>query len=67
MSPSFRRAAHQALDILLDALADEERGEPKKRKRNTYPKPLPKVDASPELVREVEARLARAGYRKAGS
>lgn len=53
---------HTALDIVLDALAEQERGTPTKRRgaRATAPR-MPK-DVTPEEIEASERRLARAGY-----
>ncbi len=71
MTPSLRRAFHQALDIVLDALSEDERAANANhtpRKRRPLAKPLPPLppDVTPEELAASEERLARAGYRKAG-
>jgi hypothetical protein len=66
VSPNLRRAAHQALDIILDALAEEGREKKTKKSRGRVQIPAPQVDLSPELQAQLDRQLARAGYRKAG-
>lgn len=67
MSPGLRRAAHQALDLILDALAEEGREVKKPRRRGQAAPPLPPpVELAPELQAQLDRQLARAGYRKAG-
>lgn len=65
VSPALRRAAHQAVDLILDALAEDERALPKKRARAATPPPA--VKPARELTREehaqLERQLRRAGYR----
>lgn len=69
MSPNLRRAAHQALDLILDALAEEARGEPavkaKKRRPRAEPPTMP-ADMTPQELALIDRHLARAGYRKTG-
>jgi len=69
MTPALRRALHQCVDILCDALA-EEAAEPKKRRRVSQPKPLAVPALSPDRLAELEAQVerqrTRAGYKKAG-
>jgi hypothetical protein len=73
VSPNVRRAMHQALDLVLDALAEEEREQPapaRKRRGQVTPEPIAMPVLAPEKLIELEAQLARqmgrAGYRKAG-
>jgi len=69
MTPSLRRALHQALDLVLDAIAEDARNDaPKRRKRPALAKPLPPLPANidPEVERVVNRQLERAGFRKAG-
>lgn len=75
MSPNLRQAAHRALDIILDALAEEQAvaaGRPPKRRTRGPAKPPPLVvpALAPERLAELEAQadrhLGRAGYKKAG-
>lgn len=64
MKPNIRRAAHQALDILLDAIAEEA---PKKTRRGAAdPELPPEPEVSPEMAAKIAAKLERAGYRKTG-
>jgi len=65
MSPNLRRAFHQALDIVLDALEDEAKEEKPKRKRRTVDAPPAELpsDVSPEELAKIHARLSRAGYK----
>jgi hypothetical protein len=65
VSPNLRRAWHQALDIVLDAIAEEGAAEPKKKRRGRARAdlpPLPKDVTAEELAR-VKSQLAKAGYR----
>ena len=70
VSPNLRRAAHQALDLILDALAEEQRlaeGQaPRKRSRGPAPVrvPAPARELTPEERRELDRHLGRAGYKK---
>lgn len=69
MAPAVRRAFHQALDLVLDALAEEQRGTPTKRRRPPpLARPLPPLppDVTDEDIARVTQKLERAGYRKAG-
>lgn len=66
MSPNLRRAAHQALDLILDALAEEQRETPKKRVRGPAP-PIPIAPSRPLTKDEQEhldRQLGRGGYKK---
>jgi hypothetical protein len=65
MNPNIRRAFHQAIDIILDAIAEGDTLAPKKsRRRGPAQPPAPvETDASPELKAKVRASLERAGYR----
>jgi hypothetical protein len=67
VSPNFRRAAHLALDILLDAAAEELRGETKKKRRavNVPAFELPK-DVKPEELEVAERQWSRNGFVKKG-
>lgn len=67
MSPNLRQAAHRALDILLDAIADEMSGTPPKRaRRGPSPNrvPPPTRPLTHEEQAELDKRLARAGYKR---
>lgn len=68
VTPNLRRAFHQALDLVLDALAEEERGAPKKRRRPSVARALPPLPEglSEEKIAEIEARWERAGWKRAG-
>lgn len=72
MSPNLRRAAHQALDLILDAWAEEQRAEsaPKRRRGQVTPLAIEMPELSPEKKLELEEQLDRQmrrnGYRKAG-
>lgn len=64
MKPDLRRAAHQALDILLDAITDDV---PKKHRRGPAdPELPPEPEVSPDMAAKIAAKLERAGYRKTG-
>lgn len=65
ITPGIRRAAHQALDLILDALAEEQRETPTKKRRRARAEPptLP-PDVSPEELAHVGRQLARSGYVK---
>jgi hypothetical protein len=68
IGPNLRRALHHALDLVLDAVNEDARGEaPKKRRRavadDVHEMP---ANAAPELVAKVAKAWERAGYRKAG-
>lgn len=66
MSPNLRRAMHQALDVILDALAEEATEKPKKRARNVLPPELPPVESiSPKMKEKAEKALIRSGWRPA--
>lgn len=66
MSPGLRRAFHQALDLVLDALAEEERQAPAKKRRKIAAKPMPPLppDTTPEEMAQAAALFERAGWRK---
>lgn len=68
MSPNLRRAAHQALDLILDALAAEsEQTKPVRRRGPSIATPPPpQRPLTPEEETELESRLAKAGYRRTG-
>jgi hypothetical protein len=58
---------HQALDIVLDAIAEEQREEPKTRKRARANPELPKlVNVTEEEKARALKAWERAGYRKTG-
>lgn len=69
VSPAFRRACHQALDLVLDAWADEreEQTKPKRQRAPSMPKKLDVPPLSPERLRELEEQVdrqrQRAGYK----
>jgi hypothetical protein len=66
MTPTLRRALHQALDLVLDALAEEPE-KPRRKRRPCVVRTLPlPADTTPADMACVEAQLARAGFRKAG-
>lgn len=65
MKPNIRRAAHQALDTILDAIAEQD--EPKKKRRGSAePELPPEPEVSPEMAAKIRSKLERAGYRKTG-
>ncbi len=72
MTPSLRRAFHQALDLVLDALAEDTRAandttKPKKRKP-PIAKPLPPLpkDVTAAERKRIAEHLERQGFRPAG-
>jgi hypothetical protein len=67
-SRNLRRAAHQALDIILDAIEEEDDAPVKKSRRRgpAQPELPPEPEASPELKEKVRASLERASYRRTG-
>lgn len=71
VSPSLRRALHQCIDILCDALAEEARGQPlKKVKKRRGPcaetlEPLDPAELPPHLREQLEQQMKKNGYRKA--
>lgn len=66
VGPHVRRALHQALDIVLDAIAADERAAPaKKRTRGpAQPSVTMPADVTPEELAAAERTWARNGYRK---
>jgi hypothetical protein len=71
VSPNVRRAMHQALDIVLDALAEEQREQPapaRKRRGQVLPSivPLDPGELPPHLQEQLARQMHRNGYRKAG-
>lgn len=71
MTPTLRRAFHQALDLVLDALADEARNDnakPRRKRAPLVPKPLPPLppDVSADVQATVRKHLERSGFRKTG-
>lgn len=69
VSPNLRRALHHALDLVLDAIVEEQEAlltKPKQR-RVVEPKPIvaPR-EATPEEKEKVLQNLLRQGFRKAG-
>lgn len=71
MTPALRRAFHQALDLVLDAMADEARNDnarPKRKRVPAVPKPLPPLpsDVTPDERAAVRKHLERSGFRKTG-
>lgn len=65
VSSRLRCAAHQALDLILDALAEDA---PTKRRGPSLPKKVPMPDLPPERVAELREQLdmqmKRRGYVK---
>jgi hypothetical protein len=57
---------HVALDIVLDALAEELRGEPAKKKRRVVSAPTPELpkDVTPAEVEAAERRWQGNGFTK---
>jgi hypothetical protein len=69
MKPNVRRAMHQALDIVLDAMSEDEPSADvkKSRRRGPVQRELPpEPEVSPEVEAKIDAHLRRAGYRQAG-
>lgn len=69
MSPLVRRALHQALDIVLDALAAEQEAKSLPKRRGPVGPRLDPLDPSslpPELRAQLDRHMARTGYKKAG-
>lgn len=69
MSPLLRRALHQALDIVLDALAAEQESKPAPKRRGSVGaklEPLDPSDLPPDLMAQLDRHMTRNGYRKAG-
>lgn len=62
VSPQLRRAFHTALDVVLDALAEEAAGTKTKRTRTITPPPLAAVPA--EEIEAATRSFERAGYRR---
>lgn len=56
-SPRLRRALHQALDSILDALAEDQEETPKRRRSRPLAPPMP-VDATPDELARVRDLLA---------
>ncbi len=69
MTPALRRALHQCVDILCDALAEDAEEKPSRGKRlRPYARPpaaLPE-GVTQEEVSDVRKRLERAGFRHTG-
>lgn len=64
---SLRRALHQAVDLVLDAIEEERAGTPQKQKRAPRvrePLPMPS-NATPEDVERVVRKMAAKGFRPA--
>lgn len=71
VSPNLRRAVHQAVDLLLDALEQEaEQAKPIKRRGPSQPATIPMPDLPPEKVAELtgvlDRHMTRNGYKKTG-
>jgi hypothetical protein len=68
VSPNLRRAAHQALDIVLDALAEEGRAaQPVAKKRRgqvAAELPVPARELTADERAQLDRQLRRAGYKK---
>jgi hypothetical protein len=70
VTPALRRAFHQALDLVLDALAEDARNDnarPKKKHRTDRPaKTLPPLPSNLTKAEKeaIEQRLERQGFRK---
>jgi hypothetical protein len=69
ISPAVRRAFHQALDLVLDAMNEDAAANDnaaKRKRRPPTPAPLPPLpaDLTPEELEQSDARLAKAGYRR---
>jgi hypothetical protein len=63
---ALRRALHQAVDLVCDALTEDAEAKPAKRRRGPATPVIPDVEVSPEALARAEERLSRAGYRKVG-
>lgn len=68
MKPNRRRAFHQALDIILDAIEEEGDAPVKKSRRRgpAQPPPEPEPEVSPEVEAKIRSHLEKAGYRRTG-
>lgn len=64
--PNLRRALHQCVDILLDALEDDAKGEKPKRTRNVREPVLPKIELTEEERERARKSWEKAGWREAG-
>ena len=60
MSPAVRRAIHEAIDHVLDAIAEDGREPKQRRKRAPAPLPDP-ATIDPFTMRKAEAALKKAG------
>lgn len=69
MSPNLRQAAHRALDILLDAIAEEMAGDVKPKRRRgpsaSRIEPLDPKELPPHLRAQLDRQMARQGHKKA--
>lgn len=67
MSPNPRQAIHRAVDLVLDAIADEMASEkPKRPRRGPSPvriEPLDPATLPPHLRAQLDKHMARTGYR----
>lgn len=63
VSPNLRKAFHNALDIVLDALAEEAAIPKRKRARVEEAPALPDGVTEADIER-VDAKLRRAGFRR---
>jgi hypothetical protein len=64
ISSNVRRALHQALDIVVDAL-NEDASKPAKRSRTVKEPAIPDVpQVANDVAADIDRRLERAGFRK---
>lgn len=65
VTPALRRALHQAVDLVLDALAQERDAPPKKRtRRPATPVVTMPADATPAEIEAAKRTWERNGYRE---
>ncbi len=64
VTPTLRHALHQCVDLLCDAIAEEQRSEPTKKRRARATPPAMPADVTAEELADVVRHLARAGYSK---
>ena len=67
IGPNVRRALHQCVDILCDAVAEDAEEKPAKRPRARALPPLDMpANVTQEELESVRKRLERAGFKRAG-
>jgi hypothetical protein len=64
ISAHLRRALHEALDLVLNALAEGATEPPRRRTRTVKEPPLPDIEVSEEAMVQARARWEKAGWRK---